>query len=60
MDGPNFLRAAICLVREHVKQLSRKRLSRLVSNDLFGGAGKDESGVFDVLAKDDGHTIDIA
>ena len=34
-------------------------LNRLASNFLFGYASSDESGVFDVLAKDDDHTINI-
>jgi hypothetical protein len=34
-------------------------LPPLASNDLLCGSNSDESAVFDVLTKDDAHTIDI-
>ena len=39
--------------------MMRNTLPPLASNDLLCGSSSDESAVFDVLTKDDAHTIDI-
>ena len=39
--------------------MDKLSMTPLASNDLLCGSSSDESAVFDVLTKDDAHTIDI-